>query len=205
MSKGRHTFRYILFKALLALLLTGIALGVRLLCRENQAFATDKLRPLAGRIVAFLSSLFSFVPFSCAEILLYTLILLVLISLIVTVARLITRGGKLRRLLSWLSSLALLASVLFLVFEMLFGGLYYAESRMVPMGLTVKKRPVSELETLCMRLAGDANEYADAWEYEAVPPDLAVFAHFADDVTAIVSERTGTEQAKPKYVIAVKK
>ena len=203
MHSERHTVKYIVSKFLLALLLSAGALLIAWACRKSPAdFAAGKLRPLAGQVLGALSSFFSFLDFSAAEVLLYVLALSVVIGVIGLLVRLITREGRIRRLLSWIASLALFASTAFIVFETLFGGLYYAEPRIDSLGLSVKKRPVSELETLCLSLGKEANALSEKLTYTVSPPDEKAFVETAREIAGIVSAYTGVEQAPPKYVLA---
>lgn len=205
MHHERHTLKYILSKLCLALFFTGAALLILWACRQSPAaFAAGKLRPLAGHILGVLSSFFAFLPFSAAEVLIYVLVMTVLIGIVGLVYRMITEEGKLRRLFSWAATVALFASVLFLVFEALFGGLYAAEPRIESLGLTVRKRPVSELEALCSALGEEANALSSELTYTVTPPDEDWFVETADDIASIVSSYTGVEQAPPKYVLASK-
>ena len=203
MHHKRHALKYSLYKFLLALLFTGIALLILWACRRSPvAFAAGKLRPLAGHILGALSSFFAFLPFSVAEVLIYVLVMVILIGAVGLVYRLITEEGKLHRLLSWATAIALFASVLFLVFEALFGGLYAAEPRISSLGLSVKKRPVSELEDLCLSLGEEANALSSELSYTVTPPNEKWFTETAKDIASIVSSYTGVEQAPPKYVLA---
>lgn len=203
MQNRIHSIRYILSKALLALLFAGCALGILYFSRQSPVeFAAKRLRPLAGHILGVLSSFSSFIPFSLAEILIYVLVLAAMISVVGLVVRMATREGPIRRLLSFLATLALIASILFLTFEALFGGLYAAESRISSLGLEVKKRPVSELEALCTELGEKANALSAKLEYEVSPPDEEAFVRTAEDIAEVVSDYTGADQTPPKYVLA---
>ena len=205
MRHQRHSLKYSLSKLFLALFFAGGALLILWACRRSpSAFAAGKLRPLAGSILGVLSSFFAFLPFSVAEVLIYVLVMVVLIGIVGLVIRLVTEEGRLRRLLSWAASIALFASVLFLVFEALFGGLYAAEPRIDSLGLQVKKRPVSELEALCLSLGEEANALSSEISYTVTPPDEEWFTETAADIASIVSAYTGVEQAPPKYVLASK-
>ena len=205
MQHKRHALKYSFYKLFLALFFAGAALLILWACRWSPAdFGAGKLRPLAGHILGTLSSFFALLPFSAAEVLLYVLVMTILIGIVGLVFRMITEEGRLRRLFAWFTSIALFASVLFLMFEALFGGLYAAEPRISSLGLTVKKRPVSELEALCASLGEEANALSAELQYDVAPPDEKWFVETADNVASIVSAYTGVEQAPPKYVLASK-
>ena len=99
-------------------LLTAIAAGDRE--ATSRAFGS-----WSRSVSVFLSSVFSFLPISIAELLLYALILLSLITFVRAVVRIFRRRSA-RPLLSWLSGAALTASCLVFLFLTLWGLNYFA-------------------------------------------------------------------------------
>ncbi len=103
-----------------------------------------------------ISSLSSFLTASVAEFLLYALITGIAITLIVLLFLLLFRKIRAVRLVSFLLSLGITASVLLNLFFVMWGFNYARPALSSSMHLNVQKRSEFELEALCKRLAEDS-------------------------------------------------
>lgn len=191
---------FIISKAGLAVMITAATLLLVWCCRKSSLFASEQVRPFAERTLGVLSRAFAFTGTSVAELLLYALVVGVLISIVWVMIVCIRGPYRLRRFLSWLSALALLASMMFLMFEGLYGCSYAAESKLDALDLQVKERSHEELAALCGWLAKEAEGTRAAAGFQEATPSAETFADDAEAVARIVSAYTGTGQLPPKRV-----
>lgn len=194
------SWSFIISKGGLAVMITLATLLLVWCSRKSSEFATEKVRPFAEKTLGTMSKWFTFTGISVAEMLLYALIVVAVSSLITIVIRLITGPHRLKRLLSWLTGWALLASLMFLMFEGLYGCSYAAESKLDTLGLEVKERSHEELYDLCHWLMKEAEANREKAGFNAKTPGEETFFEDAEAVAKIVSVYTRTEQTSPKRV-----
>lgn len=103
-----------------------------------------------------MASLTSRANFSLAELLLYALAASFAITVLVLLSGLIFRKMRMVRLFGFLLSLGITAGVLLNLFYVMWGFNYTRPALSVTMELSVRERPVEELELLCETLAENA-------------------------------------------------
>ena len=184
----------------LSAILFGVTLFVIRTAKADPVWAAETMRPWAVAIVNRMADFWSFIPWSVAEMGLFALIIAFIVTVTLTLIRFFSRPGKLRTLLTFAASWVLIASILFSVFELLFGYGYHAESMTKSLNLQSKPRPAEELYAAVLHLAERANQtYPGGTD---TVPDREEFQALAEAVTPLAEAYFGTPQASPKMVRA---
>ena len=194
------SWSFIFSKAGLAVVIAAATLFLMWGVRKNSTFATERVRPFAEKTLGVMSKWFTFTEISVAELLLYLLILLGLVTVIAGPFMLLSKKHVLRRFLSWLATIMLLASLAFLMFEGLYGCSYHASSKLDALGLEVRERSHEELLEMTEWLITEAENTRPEAGFMTAVPSHETFALDAENVARIASAYTGTEQTAPKRV-----
>ncbi|MBR5868588.1 MAG: DUF3810 family protein, partial [Clostridia bacterium] len=196
----QRPYKSILAAFSLSAVLFGITLLVIQTAKNDPVWAAETMRPWAVNIVNKMADFWSFIPWSVAEMGLFALIVAALVTILLSLARILTHPGKLKTLLSLLAGWTLIAAILFSMFELLFGYGYHAESMTNSLQLDVKPRPAEELYAAIMQLAERANQTYPG-DTDTVP-DVDEFQTLAEAVTPLAEARFGSPQSLPKMVRA---
>lgn len=105
-----------------------------------------------------ISFFFGWIPFSAAEMILYSGILAILVYIIYQIVLLIIKRERILRTFKVLIHLAMIVSIGYFVFIAVWGLNYYRQPLAVTMGYKVAPRSVADLKKLCTQLAAKANE-----------------------------------------------
>ncbi|OQB25189.1 MAG: hypothetical protein BWY11_00519 [Firmicutes bacterium ADurb.Bin182] len=103
-----------------------------------------------------LGAVFSLLPFSAAEMILYMLLLSLPIFIIIGAVRFIRRRISGKRVLSTLITLFIASGILLNAFYFLWGFNYYRPELASLLNLNTRPRPPEQLESLCYMLADEA-------------------------------------------------
>ena len=140
------------------LLLFPLALWLKELGASNNAFIekyySTGIYPVISQAVNFL---FGWIPFSMAEIALYTGSAGIVFYVLWQIVLLFAKKERLNRVFKVVVNLALIASLGYFLFIGMWGLNYYREPLASTLGYNVTPRVVSELKSLCVSLAKDAN------------------------------------------------
>lgn len=196
----RKSFKYIFAMLLLAAILFAVTLFVLHTAKTDPVWAAETLRPAALSAINAMAKFWSFIPWSVAEMGLYALLAALLISLTVTLLRLLGGPGRLKALLTFASAWILIGAMLFSMFELLFGYGYHAESMTVSLELDTHPRPTEELHAVTLRLAALANQTYPGGTDSVCDTDE--FFALAEQVTAVSQSYFGTPQVPPKAIRA---
>lgn len=143
-SASRRMLPATALRAAIALVLLILTLFARALFRSSPAIA-DAYASVFRYAAVLLSGAFSYLPFILAEALLYAGITGVCLYLVFQICLILTREGRLARLLRMAANLAAAAAALWFVFMMSYGFAYYCTP--LPDKLGLETRP-TEAETL---------------------------------------------------------
>jgi len=128
----------------------GMAAGIAILTiiassiLRNPANA-DNYAAIYRYVAVLLSGAFSFLPFIVAEVLLYAGILTLCVCLGMVIYRMLTRGSKLARAGRFGSNVALILSVMWFFFVVMYGFSYHCTSLNEKLGLETEPSSVEEL------------------------------------------------------------
>lgn len=136
-------------------------LGVFQLCKGNQAWMNVWVRQVTSPIKSGVSWLCSFLPFGVAEVIWAAAVIAVAVFLVRTVYLLLTRRGKLKRLLRRVLALASAALIAYAGYTLMWGANYYADSLADMTGLVDRGTNASELYTLLVAFSDRASELAE--------------------------------------------
>ncbi|MBQ5972976.1 MAG: DUF3810 domain-containing protein [Oscillospiraceae bacterium] len=173
--------------------------------KGEPAWITETYRPFSRAVLGGLSRVFSFVPFSAAEILLYLAILAVLFAVGRLIWVLISgRAPRLRYLVRFVSSAALIAVIAAELYYILWGMNYFGKTLAEELGYDVHPRGAEELEALAVYLTEQANAAAKETRRDETGAlaDGYTFDYLAEQVAAEFSGFSGRDEAKVKYVLA---
>lgn len=157
MEKYRKQIIKLAAAAVLALLSWGFVAAAR-----KTPSTVDWYRPVSKGISGILGRLFSFMPYSAAEFLLYAGILLGLFLLIRAIVRLVRvdKGHRGENLLRYLANILLTGSILLTAFLCFWGINYFAPPLADRIGLTVRQYTAEELYETAYAAVEKTNEYA---------------------------------------------
>ena len=190
---------------LLSAMLLGVGLILFFWLKANPSFITEVYRPFSRTAEGALSKVMSVVPFSAAEILLYTAAIGLLAAVFRLVWVLITGcRPRIKYLLRFVSVILLIAVCAVCAYYLLWGMNYFGLTLGEEMGLDVKKRSPEELAGLAEYLVEKTNLYAALVERneDGSFSEKYSFEYFAGAVAEEFSEFSGRAEAPVKYVIA---
>lgn len=154
--EDRPTFGHLIFKSLWLIL---IAWGLFLpsLLEKNplnvEKTYSDKIFPPISNVLGAATAI---TPLSIAEILTILVVLIVVIVIVVRVMQIFFSKIHYTQFLNTLLSIGIFAGVLLNVFYLFWGANYYRQPLAQQLHLSVEKRPIEQLETLCVSLAEEA-------------------------------------------------
>ncbi len=149
-----HQFRRLLWLLTVPLSLMLIKLAASHPQRTEEIYSRS-IYPVLRRIFISVNSC---VPFSLAELLIFSAAALIAISTVVLFIRLLFRRTKPVVFFKHVVTLAIAAAMLFNSFYLLWGFNFMRPGVAELMGLNVENRPLDQLEELCYTLLSDAEE-----------------------------------------------
>ncbi len=136
-------------------------LGVFQLCKGNKGWMNVWVRQVTSPVKSGVSWLCSFLPFGVAEVIWAAAVIAVVVFLVRTVYLLITRKGRLKRLLRRVLALGSAALIAYAGYTLMWGANYYADSLADMTGLVDRGTNASELYTLLVAFSDRASELAE--------------------------------------------
>ncbi|MFA7674300.1 MAG: DUF3810 domain-containing protein [Clostridia bacterium] len=171
--------------------------------KQFTQFTDNIYAPWSSWIMNTLSRITGIVGFSIAEIFMYLMILVFLASLVLLVIFLFRSRGFLHYLFRYLTVIALIASVIFSLFNILWGCNYYTTGIDETLSLQIKKKDTSELIELNKYLISVTNELAGKVERDYGGHfEGHGFDEYAKMTASAFSEYTGKTEVIPKYIIS---
>lgn len=148
------------FRKLPWLLLIPVFYGLTWLAQKypdmTEKLYSSSVYPYISRALGYASSLTKSV--SIAECLVLALVIALLVLIAVHVIKLISGRLRFARFMSFIMGLCVFASFMFALFYIYWGFNYMRPSLYQRMDLSIEKRPVEELNALCIKLASSAGE-----------------------------------------------
>jgi len=127
---------------------------------ETSAAVADAYAEIMKMVILIVSGAMTYVPFVVAEVLLYLCAMLAAIYVVFAVVFLITKPGKLARVVRIVADLCMVGALIGFVFLMLFGYSYKCTPVTERMDLDVHEQPIETLYDTTEWLLGYANEYS---------------------------------------------
>ncbi|MCD8342602.1 MAG: DUF3810 domain-containing protein [Clostridiales bacterium] len=153
-----------LWVSLVWVLAPAALLGLFQLCKGNQAWINFWVQHITSPIKSGVSWLCAFLPFGVAEVVWAAGVLAVVGFLVRTVYLLVTRKGRLRRLLRRVLALGSAALIVYTGYTLMWGANYYADTFSDLTGLTDRGTNATELYTLLVAFSDRASGLAEEVE-----------------------------------------